>query len=73
MFLFIIISKIRQLKTGCTRCSAPAVADERDPSASRARWPERREGENSGEPELTVGDPFRRIKRLYTLYGSRRT
>ena len=22
---------------------------------------------------LTVGDPFRRIKRLYTLYGSRRT
>jgi hypothetical protein len=30
-------------------------------------------GENSGEPELTVGDLFRRIKLLYAFYGSRRT
>ena len=30
-------------------------------------------GENSGEPELTIGDLFRRIKLPYAFYGSRRT
>ena len=30
-------------------------------------------GENFGEPELTVGDLFRRTKLPYAFYGSRRT
>ena len=58
----------------CTRCSAPAlIASSRQvghgshPSAT-AEW----KG-NSGEPELTVGDPFRRTERSYVFYSSRRT
>jgi len=67
----------KQIKSTRDQLGAPGVVHPRSLTSGPACQPgplaRTQRGESSGEPELAVGDFFRRNKLPNTLYGSRRT